>query len=74
LHDEQKQQLTRRIVTFRQMGDTWRRHEETHRQRLYERAALADILRNVGYQVEIVSDYGASPFAPCVAGFVARKI
>lgn len=72
-HDEPHQQLTRRIVTFRQIGGTWRRREETHRQQLYQRGAVEDILRSVGFQVEIVSDYGATAFPSCLVGFVARK-
>ena len=73
LHDESQQQLARRIVTFRKVGDSYRRHEETHRQQLYERAAAAEILRNVGFQCEMVSSYGASAFPAGVIGFVARK-
>jgi SAM-dependent methyltransferase len=73
LHDEPKQQLSRRIVTFRKVGDTYRRHDETHRQQLYERAAVAEILRSVGFQYEIVSDYGAAAFPAGLVGCVARK-
>ena len=72
-HDEARQQLTRRIVTFRKTGDTWRRHEETHRQRLYESRTVDEMLKSVGFQVEIVSAYGAAAFPEALAGFVARK-
>jgi len=72
-HDDARQQLTRRIVTFRQLGDTWRRHEETHVQQLYERAAVAEILQRIGFQVEILSGYGDTAFPAGFVGFVARK-
>ena len=74
LHDEPRQQLTRRIVTFRKVGEMYRRHEETHRQQLYERAAVAEILRSVGFQFEIVANYGATVFPAGLVGCVARKI
>jgi SAM-dependent methyltransferase len=73
LHDESQQQLARRIVTFRKVGDTYRRHEETHWQQLYERAAVAEILQSVGFQCDIVSGYGASAFPTGDVGLVARK-
>jgi SAM-dependent methyltransferase len=73
MHDEPKRQLTRRIVTFRKVGDAYRRSEETHRQQLYERFAVADILKSVGFQVENLPGYGATAFPACVVGVVARK-
>ena len=73
LHDAPKQQLTRRIVTFRKQGDAWRRHQETHRQQLYERGAVAEILQSAGFQIEIASSYGTTAFPDGLAGFVARK-
>src|SRR5439155_10298492 len=38
--DVAKQQLTRRIVSFRKVGDGYRRHEETHTQQLYRRTTI----------------------------------
>ena len=73
LHGEPKQQLTRRIVTFRRVDGTYRRSEEIHRQQLYGRAAIADMLRSIGFQVDIVPGYGEHPFPPGLIGFVARK-
>jgi SAM-dependent methyltransferase len=73
LHDEPTEQLTRRIVTFRKVGGAYRRHQETHRQQLYDRTAVAEMLRSIGYQVEIVPGYGRLPFPTGLVGFVARK-
>ncbi len=72
-HDEPKQQLTRRIVTFRKLGDVYRRHEETHRQQLFEERRVAHILESIGFQVRPVRSYGDYRLAEGVAGFVARK-
>jgi SAM-dependent methyltransferase len=73
LHDEPKQQLTRKIVTFRKVGETYRRQEEMHCQQLYKSAAVVEIVRSVGFQCEIVSDYGASAFPTGLVGVIARK-
>jgi len=73
LHDEPGQQLTRRIVTFRRWGDTYRRQEETHRQQLYQVAEIAEELRSIGFLVEVVAGYSDQPFPAGVAGFIARK-
>ncbi|HEY5311495.1 MAG TPA: class I SAM-dependent methyltransferase [Pirellulales bacterium] len=73
LHDEPNQQLTRRIVTFRRLGDAYRRHEETHRQQLYQSAEVAEALRSIGFLVEIVAGYGERTFPAGVAGFMAMK-
>jgi len=72
-HDEQNQQLTRRIVTFRKTGDAYRRHEETHRQQLFEEASIVQMLESVGFQVRPVRRYDDYPLAEGVVGFVARK-
>lgn len=72
-HDEQNHQLTRRIVTFRQIGDAYRRHEETHRQQLFAEGCVVRMLKSVGFQVRPVRSYGDYPLAEGVVGFVARK-
>jgi SAM-dependent methyltransferase len=71
--DEGKSQLTRRIVTFRKIGDLYRRREEIHRQQLFEPQAIERSLRGIGFQVTTVSSYGDHPLAENVFGFVARK-
>lgn len=73
MRDEAAQQLSRRIVTFRQVGDVYRRHEEIHRQQLYEPAMIVDVLETLGYQVETLTSYGHSEFPAGLAGFIARK-
>ena len=72
--DVAKQQLTRRIVSFRKVGDSYRRHEETHTQQLYSGTKIAEMLRDIGFRVRQVRSFGTYSLAPGVAGFVARKL
>lgn len=68
-----KQQLTRRIVTFRKTGNAYRRQKETHRQQLYRGTTLADTLRDIGFRVRLVRSYGAYRLPDHVVGIVARR-
>jgi SAM-dependent methyltransferase len=71
--DVARQQLTRRIVSFRKVGDTYRRHEETHTQQLYPGTRIAEMLRAIGFRVRQVRSYGKYPLRPAVVALVARK-
>lgn len=72
-HDETNQQLTRHIVTFRKIDDAYRRHEEVHRQQRYEEAAITQMLKSIGFQVQAVRSYGEFPLVQGLVGFVASK-
>jgi SAM-dependent methyltransferase len=72
-HDMPRHRLTRRIVTFRKVGRSYRRHEETHPQQLYQRAQIVRMLRSIGFRVRTVRRYGAYVFPKSVIGFVAKK-
>jgi SAM-dependent methyltransferase len=71
--DKAPQQLTRRIVSFRKVGDTFRRHQETHRQQLYQGSKVAEMLRKIGFRVRLRRSFGTFPLAQRVVGIVARK-
>lgn len=71
--DKKRDQLVRHITTFRQAGELYRRHEETHRVQLYRRAQIAQALRSAGYRVRTVRRFGSFPLLPGRVGFVARK-
>lgn len=71
-HDEPNQRLTRRIVTFRKVGDTYRRHEETHCQQLYEENRVVEMLEAVGFEVKPVQRYGDYRLPDSVVGFLAK--
>jgi SAM-dependent methyltransferase len=71
--DVARQRLTRRIVSFRKVGDSYRRHEEAHTQQLYPGRGIADMLRTIGFRVRLVRSFGGFPLAERVVGIVARK-
>jgi SAM-dependent methyltransferase len=65
--------LTRRITSFRKVGDHYRRNDEVHRLRLYESSEMARELRGVGFRVRTMRRYGRYPLPRARAAFVARK-
>lgn len=65
--------LTRRITTFRKVGKLYRRHDEVHRLRLYKPDELLAPLRELGFRVRRIRQYGSLEFPPGYIGFVARK-
>lgn len=71
--DRENHVLTRRITSFRRMGEFYRRDHEIHRQQLFPRAELTQRLRELGFRVRILRGYGPATFPPAVAGFLARK-
>lgn len=71
--DGERGVLTRRITTFRKVGELYRRGEEVHHLRLIRREAIATQLRNLGFNVHILDSYGEMRFPPGLTGFLARK-
>jgi SAM-dependent methyltransferase len=71
--DADRQVLTRRITTFRQVGKLYRRSEEVHRQRLYPAPVLADSLERAGFQVRTQRRYGEYAVGRAHAVLVGRK-
>jgi SAM-dependent methyltransferase len=71
--DESRHRLTRRIVTFRKIGDLWRRSDEEHPLQLYRPSEIAGLLRNAGFRVRTVRRYGDMELLPDLTGFVARR-
>jgi SAM-dependent methyltransferase len=71
--DRQRKLLTRRISTFRRVGDLYRRDQEVHRQRLLAGTELASQLRSIGFRVRILRGYGTLRFGRGHIGFLARK-
>jgi SAM-dependent methyltransferase len=56
--DTRTNRLTRRITSFRKVGELYTRDEEVHRLQLYRRAEVAKELRDVGFRVRTVREYG----------------
>ncbi|PSB00777.1 class I SAM-dependent methyltransferase [Merismopedia glauca] len=71
--NQQQQTLTRRITTFRQVGEYYRRDEEVHHLRLYQSTDLAEELDRIGFQVQIVHSYGQYHLPKAHAALIARK-
>jgi len=65
--------LTRRIITFRKVGEHYRRDEEIHRVRLYRATQIATDLRNLGFRVQTTRSYGSYHLPKGTVAFVARK-
>jgi SAM-dependent methyltransferase len=71
--DRERGVLTRRITTFRKVGEHYRRAEEAHRQRLYRAVDVARELRRAGFRVRTMRRYGRYPLPRAHAAFLARK-
>lgn len=65
--------LSRRIVTFRKVGEYYRRDDELHDLRLYKAAEMTEQLRQVGFTVETMNHYGDYKLPQAHVAFVARK-
>jgi SAM-dependent methyltransferase len=70
--DAEKGTMERRIVSFRKVGEHYRRDDETHRVRLYEPAELCAGLRQAGFEARTMRSYGNYPLAEGHTAFVAR--
>ncbi len=71
--DQEQITLTRRIISFRKMGEYYKRSDEVHHVRLYEATAIASELSRVGFQVEITRSYGQYVLSTGHLAFIARK-
>ena len=71
--DRRRKLLTRRITSFRRVGDLYRRDQEVHRQRLLAGPDLAAQLRRIGFRVRILRGYGTLRFGRGHVGLLARK-
>jgi SAM-dependent methyltransferase len=65
--------MERRIVSFRKVGEHYRRDEEIHRVRLYDASELSTELEKAGFGVQTMRSYGALPLSEGHTAFVARK-
>jgi SAM-dependent methyltransferase len=71
--DLTRQILTRRIITFRQIGELYRRSEEVHLQRLFDVELLTAALEQIGFQVETMTQYGQFKLPPARVAFIVQK-
>ncbi len=71
--DSRGKSLTRRITTFRRDGRHYRRDQEIHRLRLYERNELLEPLRSIGFRVRSLRSYDTLKFPPGYLAFLCHK-
>jgi len=72
--DPRTRTLTRRMTTFREAGGgLYQRHEEVHRQRLYDIAEILPLLTGAGFQVRARRRIGAQRLAPAHVAFIATR-
>jgi SAM-dependent methyltransferase len=71
--DDAQGTITRRITSFRRDGDHFRRDQEVHRLRLFDRDEVQSQLRAAGFRVRVLKGYGDLRFPRGYVGFVARK-
>jgi SAM-dependent methyltransferase len=71
--DAERRTMARRIVSFRKVGEHYRRDDEVHRVRLYDPSELSAALGEVGFRVRTMNSYGEYPLGENHAAFVARK-
>ncbi len=72
--NSQDNTLTRKMTIFRQVGNLYRRSEETHTVKLYKGSEIAKQLRQVGFRVRIIRGYGELRFRQALVGFIATKV
>jgi SAM-dependent methyltransferase len=65
--------LTRRVLTFRNVGGSIRRDEEVHELELYDRKQLRALLREHGFRTKIRRSYGTRRLPPGHAVYVAVR-
>ena len=71
--DVERGTMERRILSFRKVGDCYRRDDEVHRVRLYDPAELSSELERAGFRVRKLRSYGDFPLSEGHAAFVADK-
>lgn len=71
--DARRNFLTRKITSFRRVGELYRRDEETHRLRLLWPDVVKEMLKGAGFRVRVLSRYGEFRFPPGWAGFLAKR-
>jgi SAM-dependent methyltransferase len=71
--DREQNILRREIVSFRKIGQLYRRSEETHLLRLYRPADVVQDLARCGFRTRILRGYGRFRFPRGISGVLAVK-
>ena len=73
VEDRASQMLTRTITTFLRQGDSYRRDQEVHKLRLFQKAELIEPLKALGFRTRILRGYGEYAFPVGYLAVVATK-
>ena len=71
--DAERGTMERRIVSFRKVGEYYRRIDEVHRVRLYDPSELTTELERAGFRVRTMQAYGDLPLEVGHTAFAAWK-
>jgi SAM-dependent methyltransferase len=71
--DRKRKVLTRRITSFRKAGSLYRRSEEVHYQRLFERDVVLRLLREAGFRARSFPGYGKLRFPRGLVSYLGSK-
>jgi SAM-dependent methyltransferase len=71
--DAERGTMERRIISFRKVGEYYRRTCEIHRVRLYDPSELAAELERAGFRVRTMRAYGDLPLQEGHTAFAAQK-
>ncbi|MBD2563798.1 MULTISPECIES: class I SAM-dependent DNA methyltransferase [Nostoc] len=72
--DQEQTTLTRRITSFRKVGEHYRRSDEVHCLRVYQVTTVESELQRVGFRVETAYSYGQYLLPKGHVAFIARKL
>ena len=72
--DRERGTMERRIVSFRKVGEHYRRDKEVHRVRLYDPEEVEAELERAGFEVTTMGGYGDYPFDENHAAFLGRRV
>jgi hypothetical protein len=72
--DLERGMLTRRITSFRKVGDLYNRVDKVHRLRLFKSTEIAVELSQIGFRVQTMHSYGRYQLPRAHAALVARKL
>src|SRR5919107_547567 len=61
--DDERGTMERRIVSFRKVGELYRRDDEVHPVRLYDPAELSSELERAGFRIRTLRSYGDFPLS-----------
>ncbi len=73
VEERKRRILTRRITSFRRAGSGYRRADEIHTQRLFERKVVLRLLREGGFRARSLSGYRELRFPRGLIGYIATS-